>query len=134
MPSFGGVLLSYFCTVGGKNSSNHSNIHNKFPRFFFPDSIMIQLNRSLCDFKLPNVPLKKIELRCLEDVLFSVMSMGKERTKSPTRSNLRFEVCWLVESFFFSLSTAMRKQIHVTPQFIPRQRPKLSSFLFYLLK
>lgn len=47
------------------------------------------------------VPLKKIELRCLEDVLFSVMSMGKERTKSPTTSNVRFEVCFLVESFFF---------------------------------
>ena len=60
MPSFGGVLLSYFCTVGGKNSSNHSNIDNEFPRvFFFPDSIMIQLNRSLCDFKLPNGTFEK---------------------------------------------------------------------------
>lgn len=91
---------------------------------------MIQLNRSLCDFKLPNGTFEKIELRCLEDVLFSVMSMGK----SPTRSNLRFEVCLLVESFFFSLSTAIRKQIHVTPLFIPQPRPKLSYFLLYLLK
>lgn len=49
------------------------------------------------------VTLKKIELRCLKDVLFSVMSMGKERSKSPTLSNFRFEVCFLAESkpFFF---------------------------------
>ena len=71
------------------------------------------------------VTLKKFELRCLEDVLFSVMSMGKEITKSPTRSNLRFEVCFLVESFFFSSIRLL---------FILQPRSKLSSFLFYSLR
>lgn len=81
------------------------------------------------------VTLKKIELRCLKDVLFSVMSMGKERSKSPTLSNFRFEVCFLAESLnFFSLYTVMKKQIHLIPLFIPQLRSKLSSFLFYLLK
>ena len=57
MPSFGGVI---FLLLEGKTVSNHSNIHNEFPRvFFFPDSIMVQLNRSLCDFKLPNGTFEK---------------------------------------------------------------------------
>ena len=78
MPSFGGVLLSYFCTVGGKNSSNHSNIHNAFTRvLFFLTALWFSWTEVFVILNYQMVPLKKIELRCLEDVLFSVMSMGK---------------------------------------------------------
>lgn len=58
MPTLGGVLSSHFCTLGGKNSGNGINSHKEFPSLF-PDNIMIQLKRSLCDFKLPNGDFEK---------------------------------------------------------------------------
>ena len=128
MPSFGGVI---FVLLEGKTVVITVIFTTSFQEFFFfLTALWFSWTEVFVILNYQMVPLKKIELRCLEDVLFSVMSMGKVSYK------IQPQIWGLLAcgEHFFSLSTAMRKKIHVTPLFIPQPRPKLSSFLFYLLK